>query len=194
MIKSSLLVLTLFSIGVITAQRDIKIDTSTSTIKWTGSNLFKFNEHFGTVKFKKGTLIKNGETFTGGSFEIDMNSIRNTDGKHNEMLISHLKNEDFFDVQRYPFAKLQITDIVYTDSTTLKIKANLTIKGKTNPITYDAKLFKDNESIQLVSKFIIDRTLWNINYESKGLLKTLKDDTISDAIAFEVTISTGKSK
>lgn len=188
MIKSSLLVLAVFTISVLRAQQEFKIDTSSSIIKWTGSNLFKFNEHYGTVKFKQGNLIKKGAALTGGSFVIDMNSIHNTDGKYNEMLVSHLKNKDFFDVQQHPFATLQIINIMYTERNMLKVTANLTIKGKTNPITYNATVTKENQSEQMVSKFIIDRTLWNVNYESKSLLKTLKDDTISDAIEFEVML------
>ena len=186
--------LAVFTVSILTAQLEINIDTSSSTIKWSGSNLFKFNEHYGTVKFTKGKLIKKGAHFTGGSFEIDMNSIRNTDGKYNEMLVAHLKNEDFFDVQQYPFANLQITNIRYTHSNTLEVTANLTIKGKTNPITYTAIVTNENHNTQMVSKFIIDRTLWYVNYESKGLLKTLKDDAISDAIIFEVTVTTAQDE
>ncbi len=186
--KHIVVFVSLFTIGWLTAQSEIPIDTSMSSIKWTGSNLFKLNEHYGTVKFKQGIIFKNGDALTGGSFEVDMNSITNTDGKYNEMLVFHLKNEDFFNVKKHASAQLEITGITYADNVNLDVKAMLTIKGVTQAITYSATLEQIDDRIRMVSKFIIDRTRWNVNYESKGLLKTLKDDTISDAITFEVIV------
>ena len=39
------------------------------------------------------------------------------------------------------------------------------------------------------SSFIIDRTRWGVNYESKSFLDGLKDEAISDAIKFEVIVT-----
>lgn len=100
--KGILLFYILCSVGLARAQEEIKMDTSESLIKWTGSNLFKFNKHHGTVNFKSGVIIKDKDSLSGGRFEIDMNSIRNTDGKYNEMLVWHLKNEDFFKRRTLP--------------------------------------------------------------------------------------------
>lgn len=188
--KQSILVFFyLCSIGLTTAQKEILIDTSASSIKWMGSNLFKFNKHYGTVKFKNGVVLKDKDSLLGGRFEIDMNSIINTDGKYNEMLVSHLKNEDFFNVLKYPLAKLEITGIKYSDSLNLDITANLTIKYITKPIEYEATLKNEKDKMIMTAKFIIDRTRWKVNYESKSLLNSLKDDTISDAIEFEVIVT-----
>lgn len=192
--KPILLFYILFSIGFARAQEEIKIDTSTSLIKWTGSNLFKFNEHYGTVKFKSGMILKDKDSLLGGRFEIDMNSIINTDGKYNEMLVWHLKNEDFFDVEKHPISKLEITDIKYSDSLNLDIKANLTIKNITEPIEYKAILKHGKGKLVMVAKFIIDRTRWKVNYESKSLFSNLKDHAISDAIEFEVTVVSKSEK
>ena len=171
-------------------QNEIKIDTSKSFVKWTGSNVFKFNKHYGIVKFKNGKINQNRDTIIGGRFEIDMNSIINTDGKYNEMLVWHLKNEDFFDVKKHPISKLEIISVKYIDSIHLDVNANLKIKNITLPIEYKSILKRDDDKIILKSKFIIDRTRWKINYESKSILGSLKDDIISDAIEFEVIITT----
>lgn len=187
--KSILLVLfTICSTLCVSAQNEVKIDTSKSLVKWTGSNLFKFNKHFGTVKFKDGNFIKTESKITGGEFTIDMNTIINTDGKYNEMLIWHLKNQDFFDVEKHPFSYLKIKTVTYQSEKEINIKADLTIKEITKTIDFSATI-KNN---QMISKFIIDRTLWNINYESKGILGSIKDDIISDAIEFEVILNTTK--
>jgi polyisoprenoid-binding protein YceI len=171
------------------AQKKLKIDTSKSVIKWTGSNLFKFNKHYGTVKFTSGEIIFKNDSITGGHFKIDMNTIINTDGKYNKMLVWHLKNEDFFNVEKYPKAELKIRSIKYSEDTQIEVEANLTIKDSTQTVNYKAILENSNDTMVLKSNFIIDRTRWGVNYESKSLLGSLKDDIISDAIEFEVTLT-----
>ena len=166
------------------AQEKLKIDTSKSTIKWIGEYTFYFGGHDGFIKIKEGHFIKNGDSITGGTFIIDMNSITNTDIKHekgNKSLVDHLKNSDFFDVKKYPLAKINITNVKYFDDESMRIKANLTLKGITKPIKFNAIPNYKNKS--LTTKFKIDRRAWNVNYKSK-----MKDGAISDAIGFEVTL------
>lgn len=167
----------------------VSIDTKNSEIRWQGSNLFKVNKHYGTVNFKSGQVTKTNGRIIGGDFTIEMESIINTDGKYNELLVNHLKNEDFFHVKKYPLAYLKITSINYFNSdNSVQIIANLTIKGVTKPIEFNAifQVIEGNEV--MTSKFIIDRTRWGINYESEGLLGGIKDDIISDSIEFEVAV------
>ncbi len=185
-----IILLTVAVCSTILASAQYEIDTSKSLVRWTGSNLFKFNEHYGTVKFKNGVILMDKDSIVGGSFDVDMNSIINADGKYNEMLVGHLKNEDFFDVEKYPIAKLEITNVKYTNSVSLSISAELTIKNITEPIEYKSTFENHQNKIVMKSKFIIDRTRWKINYESKSLFDSLKDDIISDAIEFEVIITT----
>ncbi|TGV03729.1 YceI family protein [Flavivirga rizhaonensis] len=173
---------------IINAQKRIEIDTTKSVVKWTGSNLFKYNKHFGTVKFINGHIIKSNDVILGGRFEIDMNTIVNTDGKYNEMLVKHLKNQDFFDVEKYLIATIKFTEVVHKNVNTIKVKANLTIKNITNEIDFNITFKVIDGTYEMNSKFIIDRTLWDIEYESKGLFANIKDDIISDAIEFEVDL------
>lgn len=186
--KIILLLVIVGSILSTNAQKKIKIDTSKSVIKWTGSNLFKFNKHYGTVKFTSGEIIFKNDSIIGGQFEIDMNSITNSDGKFNGMLVEHLKNEDFFNVEENPTSKLEIISFKYKNLTQINVEANLTIKGITQKINYKST-FENTDGMVLKSNFIIDRTRWGVNYESKSLLGSLKDNTISDAIEFEVTLT-----
>ncbi len=179
----------------INAQEIINVKKAESTIIWKGSNLFKFNQHYGTVKIKKGYLEVSKNGVFGGAFEIDMNSITNTDGKYNDMLVSHLKNEDFFDVKNHPISKIKFIKIMKTAPNEFNIRAALTIKGITNKIDFRGTLKNENGESKIHSKFIIDRTLWGIHYESKGVFGfgKVKDDIISDAIEFEVELSFPKT-
>jgi len=166
------------------SQEKLSIDEKKSTIKWEGYYTFYFGGHDGFINFKSGHFIKENEVITGGVFVIDMNSMTNTDieeqvGKDN--LIDHLKNSDFFEVDKYPLAKLEITKVDYETKTTARIEANMTIKESTKPINFRAEFFYDKKEMK--TKFKIDRKLWGINYQSK-----FKDGAISDAIGFVVSI------
>ena len=180
----TLITLAFLSINATFSQEKPTINLEKSVVNWEGETLYYINKHTGTVKFKKGNLILKDKKIIKGFFTIDMNTIINTDGKYNKGLVSHLKNSDFFDVDKYPLATLKIKKVTYELKTILKIKADLTIKGITKSINYRA-LLTDNV---MISKFSIDRTRWKINYESKGILGKLKDSAISDTIDFEVKI------
>jgi len=179
------LLITISSFTILYAQERLPINTSKSEVKWTGEYTFYFGGHNGTISFKEGYFIKTDGKITGGEFLIDMNSIVNLDidnEEGNKGIVDHLKNEDFFDVKKHPTSKLTITETAYHDKTHLQVDANLTIKGTTLPIQFQAEV--NFEKLQMVTKFKIDRTRWGINYNSD-----VKDSAISDAIGFDVKLS-----
>ena len=167
------------------AQEKLNINKSTSSIHWYGYYTFYFGGHNGTVNLEDGYFIKTGNHITGGEFVINMNSLTSTDmdnAKANQSLTEHLKDPDFFDVARYPKAKLVITKVTYHDPTHMKIDADLTIKGITESISFEAEV--NFVTQQFMTKFKIDRMRWGVSYNSK-----VRDGAISDAIGFEITLS-----
>ena len=65
--------------GFCQAQEDHNIDLNKSSIKWMGEYTFYFGGHEGTIDFKEGYLILSSSKITGGSFIIDMKTMKNTD-------------------------------------------------------------------------------------------------------------------
>ncbi|MGJ8665947.1 MAG: YceI family protein [Patiriisocius sp.] len=180
--KNLLLALTLSITAISFAQTETyTLNTGKSIINWKGYYMFKIAEHIGEVKFKSGQLISQSGNITGGSFVIDMNTIDNEDNRERgHGPVRHLKDTDFFNVPKYPEAALKITKVEYfRDDNSHKFYADLTIKGITKPIYFIA--FVDDVTKQIKTKFKIDRTVWGINYNNN-----LKDDSISDAIEFDV--------
>lgn len=178
------LVLTVISNTTFFSQEKLPIDIQKSTIKWIGEYTFYFGGHDGFIKFKEGFFIKKNEIITGGEFVIDMNSMTNTDieeKKGKDSLMNHLKDPDFFDVKKYPLAKLTITKVEYFEDETIRFNADFMMKGITKPIRFNANPNYQEKSLN--TRFKIDRREWNVNYKSK-----FKDGAISDAIGFEVSI------
>jgi hypothetical protein len=185
MIKKSILITTLlFQLFSTSGQEKLNINTQKSTIKWIGEYTFYFGGHDGFINFKDGYFIKTGDIITGGEFIMDMNSITNNDIEEKEGkdgLVYHLKDPDFFDVKKHPLATLKITKVEYHDKVSARLEANLTMKGITKPINFQATF--NYEEKEMKTRFKIDRKKWNVNYKSK-----FKDGAISDAIGFEVSI------
>jgi polyisoprenoid-binding protein YceI len=182
--KKILVFIAFLAITQMNAQEQLPIDTFKSSIKWSCDYSFYFNGHYGFVNFEEGYFIKTDDKISGGNFVIDLNTIQATDmGKTgNENLTEHLKDPDFFDVKRFPKATLVITNVEYKDATHFRAEADMTIKGVTQSVNFQAEL--DFTTKTMKTKFKIDRTRWGINYNNP-----IKDNAISDAVGFEVTIS-----
>ena len=170
----------------------IWIDNSISKMGWTGYKVT--GSHNGQIKIKNGYVLKSEDLITGGEIIIDMQSISVDDIKNpdkNQYLVSHLKNEDFFDVEKFPTANLKILSSkqsITTDKTNsnIEISAELTIKNITHKILFYSYVdFNKNTS---KGQLIIDRTKWNIKYGSNSFYN-LGDRAIYDDFLLDFELS-----
>ncbi|MDK2772760.1 MAG: YceI family protein, partial [Flavobacterium sp.] len=63
--------------------------------------------------------------------------------------------------------------------------ADLTIKGKTNPVNFDLTVNENTAT----TKLVIDRTEYDIKYGSGSFFENLGDKTIYDDFELNVTLS-----
>lgn len=188
-LTKSLTVLFLFSSLLTIAQVQFNADTETSLLNWKG---FKpTGEHFGTIKVKSGFFTISDKQVS-GEFEIDMTSIvdldMEADSKYNTKLVNHLKSEDFFFVEKFPIASFKISNSEVKGGKTLLI-GDLIIKGITHEISFLVTVHQEGEKLQVKSEtFKIDRSKWEIKYQSKSFFSDLGDKFIYDDIelSFEV--------
>ena len=186
-LSTILSVLTLFVIEAKPHTDQVRVNSENSTVKWTGSKIVE--SHEGTIKIQKGVLgIKHG-TLVGGQISFDMSTITNTDiesPKYKAMLEGHLKNKDFFNVKEFPLATITITNAVRGSGNSYKILANLTIKGITHPISFAADVNVNGKNFLATAKIKIDRTKWDIKYNSGNYFKDLGDKLILDEVEFDI--------
>lgn len=191
--KTLVLFILLFAISV-NGQDNFKANTSNSKINWKG---FKpTGEHYGTIMLKEGYFKIKENKIVGGEFKIDMNSITDldmaADNKYNAKLVNHLKSDDFFGVEKYPIAIFKIIS-TETKGDKLLIKGNLTIKNKTNPVSFLAKVHLSDTKLHITSdNFKIDRSKWNIKYKSKAFFENLADKFIYDDMEISINIEASK--
>jgi polyisoprenoid-binding protein YceI len=160
-----------------------KIDVKASTIKWVGKKVT--GEHSGTVNFKDGAVVFKGKKLTGGSFTVDMTSLTATDltGEYQGKLNGHLKADDFFGTDKYPTAKLVFKTIKAKATDVYTVTSDLTIKGITKPVTFDITVAGNTAT----TAFKVDRTKYDIKYNSGNFFENLGDKTINDD--FELTVA-----
>ncbi|MCW5908945.1 MAG: YceI family protein [Chitinophagales bacterium] len=174
---------------------NFSVDVNASSVKWLGKKVT--GQHEGNVKLKSGTLVMNHGTPVSGSFELDMTSITCTDitdPKKNQDLVGHLKNDDFFSVDKFPVATLTVSRITAIQNpkagdSNYELWGNLTIKGITQQVQFPARFEATHASVKASAKITIDRTKWNISYKSGTVFPELVDKAIADNIEFEVSIT-----
>jgi polyisoprenoid-binding protein YceI len=142
--------------------------------KVTGSHNGGFKTFTGTFTVADGKLVG-----TGQKIEIQMDSI----WSDNDNLTGHLKNEDFFNVEKHPTSTFELTGLEAGEGEgAYKVSGNLTILGNTRNLTFPATAKMDGEKATIHAKFDINRTDWGITYAGKA------DDLIRNEVVIELKL------
>src|SRR5262249_50884909 len=134
---------------------DFPLTDSNTAIKFVGSK--PNGKHDGGFKGIKGTASVNGTdpATLKITLAIDMNELYSDNAK----LTTHLKSPDFFGVKANPKAKFVSTKVESAGGE-YRITGDLTMAGKTSPVTFTAKVAASADSLTLNSSFSIDKTQW----------------------------------
>lgn len=172
---------------------------SLAVVKWTGNKLT--GSHNGTIKVREGQFEVTDGKLTGGNFVLDMNSIAVLDleGKERADLEGHLKGsgdmkaqDHFFNTSKFPEGSFKITSVV-EENGAAKVMGDLTLKGITNAVEFPATITATETDFTIkTAKFAIDRTKWNVNYNSKSVFENIGDKVINDEIDLEIEITAKK--
>lgn len=171
--------------------QDIILKNVQGTVKWTGFGVGK--SHTGTIAIKSGEVTLSKGAPTQAEFVLDMKSL---DTKDSDKLKGHLKSPDFFDVEKYPEAKFKASSVEPLksgpDVGAYKMSGDLTIKDKTQPITFSVAITsKDKAYTGTAAAEITDRTKYGIAYHSKQYetVSKLGDKLIEDNIKLDIEIT-----
>lgn len=162
---------------------------STSTIKWKGVML-GVKEHFGTISLKEGSIITKGEQLAGGSFTVDMATIKPTDSNYDvkagytaEKLVGHLSSPDFFDIPNNPTASFKIDSVSGSEA-----YGTLTIRGKSNAETVKEVTLKEEGGVLKASgKLTFDRKKYDVAFDMP-----VKDMVLSNDVELVIELSAKK--
>ena len=125
------------------------------------TNRARFDKKSGSVQFDK--AAKTGKV----EIELDMTSVNSGTPAFNK----HLQSADIFDAAKYPTIKFVSDKFVFNGDKVTEIMGNLTLLGKTQPVTLKASQFNCYQSPMLKREVCggdfettIDRTAFGMNY------------------------------
>lgn len=170
------------------------VDTEASKIDWRARKVT--GKHNGHLMVKSGSLDMEDGVLKGGSFDIDMTTITVDDlkGGGKAKLEGHLKSADFFNVEEFNTANFTITKVFPIDTEgNYKITGDLTIKGNTNQIKFNANISEEDGKITGTATDVeVDRSEYDVRYGSGSFFSNLGDKTIYDEFQLDITLVAAK--
>ncbi len=169
-----------------------------SYMEWRASHLGGVSRRFGKVFFKDATLLVNNGNLTNAEVIVDMNSLTvenfEEGSEDKENLTGHLKGEDFFNVEKYPTSKFELTGVEKTEGDfNSLVTGNLTILDVTKSITFKANISINENEVSVISEdFSIDRTEWGLTYHVEGSEGVPVDYLIANDIGFTINLTVTK--
>jgi len=167
----------------------VEVDSSSSKITYVGKKVT--GQHTGDVKVSNGYLTFEKGALKGGEVVADMTTITNTDiadQEYHKKFIDHMNSADFFDTANAKTATIVIKSAKKVKGDNYKVSGDLTIKGKTAPIAFDAVANKDKATANVV----FDRTKYDIKYGSGKFFQGLGDKMITDDVQLTVDLTLKK--
>jgi len=171
-----------------------KVDPERSLVRWVGRNLL--NQHNGTVALKNASIALDDDRLIGGSAILDMTRIDCEDIEDaplSQMLVDHLRTDDFFSVKTYPTADFKLVSAepipnATAGSPNYHVIGSFTLRGRTESITFPATLGINDEVIAFQAQFDIDRVLWGSKYGSGKIYEALGKHVVNDRISISLQL------
>lgn len=147
-----------------------------SEFRWTGYAAFSTYALSGRIQPKSGTLRVQEEVLTGGTLVIDMRTLASDEYRK---LTKHLKSADFFDVANYPTAVFTLTESARLEKSSVKGRLQIKATEREEPVPLEIE--RRGERIILRGKVAIDRTAYQVNYNSPSIFQNIKENAIADS-------------
>ncbi len=152
--------------------------TPESKIEFTGSKVT--GKHDGGFKTFTGHFTVQDGKPVGNDHKvvIDMNSTWSDADK----LTEHLKNADFFDVEKFPESTFDVTTLTPGENGNYTVAGNFTLHGVTKNISFPATVSQDGDAVKIKAEFDINRKDFDIVYTGKA------DDLIRDEVVIRLDL------
>lgn len=164
------------SVGVWTLDSDQSTITFNNKTMW---GAMKVNGVF-TEFSGDGQITNSGTLF--GRVDIKAASLTTKLGKRDE----DLRSPTFLDVDNYPDISVVVTGVEPGPDETLKVRADLTVKGTTAPMPMRARVaVRDDGAVRLSTQITVNRKKWGVTGNMLGMVgdKT----TLSTSLVFRHT-------
>lgn len=165
-----------------------QLDHAHTQVFFTVSHL-GFTEMLGQFRKFDAKLSLDPEDWSRSSVEatIEAGSVdMNHDG-----LNEHLRNEDFFDVERFPTLQFRSTKVENLGGDRLRIHGELTLRGVTQPVSLEARINKFGEHPMRKIPWVGFRAEGKIRRSDFGMKYAL--GPVGDEIGILINVEAGKA-
>ena len=121
----------------------------------------------GTLGGMKGDVIFDKENLDKSSFNVTMNA--NTINTANRKRDAHLKNEDFFEVGKYPEIRFKSTSTIKNADGSYSIKGDFTMKSTTKSVEISARVVNQDGQRLLLGQLPINRVDYKVGIADDGV-------------------------
>ncbi|OIQ19409.1 YceI family protein [Lacinutrix sp. MedPE-SW] len=177
-------------VETVMAEETFKAIPAESMVTWEANKIV--GGHTGTINLSNGVAKVKGNQLVGGNFIFDISTLKNTDIEKEESRASiegHLKSADFFDAEKFPNAAFEITSVEGNN-----VSGNLMMKGIKKNVTVPVNVNINGDSMTITSdEFTIDRTEWDIKYNSGKFAENLGDKMIKDNVKLKISVKANKA-
>lgn len=176
----------------------LELDPSTSRLRWVGRNLA--NLHEGLVGLASGWVELTEGVLCAGELVLDLTRLECSDiadPKINQVLLRHLRDHDFFDVERHPQARVRLDEVRrmrkapagrpnYTGTATLGLR------GVERPLAFTLTGGPSGaERFSLQGPVTFDRTEWGAIYGSAKFFTRLGMHLVNDLVDLDLRLNFG---
>ena len=168
----------------------IAVAKDKSKIEWVGAKVT--GDHKGDFKNFTGAIkTDDAGKVTSIAFAADTTSVTSD----NEKLTGHLKNADFFDVEKFPVARFDSTEIKEGSDAkpgegqapfTHTVTGNMDLHGQKKSITFPARIDTSGDVIKASTEFNLNRFDFGIEYKGKP------DDLIKKEVLLKIAFEAPK--
>lgn len=169
------------------------LDPKKCKVEWTAKGVGK--QHNGTVDITTGSIFIDTKQITNIYAFMDMKTIRNADIKDagfNKQLTDHLKSADFFNISKYPSATFKLKKATRLDvpegQVNYTIVGDLAMHGITKSVEFPATVIMGKKKVTATALVTIDRTQWEVKYNSGNYFQDLGDKLIEDKIDLKLIL------
>ncbi len=146
---------------LLTALFSQTIDVDKSFVKFKVRNM-GIRDVYGTITDMQGTVKFDTQNPDSSYFEVavDLNTINTAEEKRD----AHLKNEDFFETDKWPTINFKSIQIINQDSV-YSVTGNLTIKDVTKQIVVPFSIIETDSTITFAGSSVVNRLDYNVGVD-----------------------------
>jgi polyisoprenoid-binding protein YceI len=172
-----------------------QVNPADSVVRWTGRNLF--NHHSGTLRLASGNFEFDQGRLVGGRVVLDMTTMACediTDPATNAVLIRHLRDADFFLVDKFPATELVVRAAESIAGSTegtpnWQVRADLTLRGVTRSLEFPVLLAAASaDRLTAQAQLDLDRTAFGSIYGSGRFFRFLGQHVVNDHVHLHVKL------